>query len=105
MVSWNESLYFGESIKKKHRRAIFAINHGKKIKRVYCIAFASNENNLFDILPASELRYPHYQHTTTHILGLAKGKEEATEVAIKMLIEIYRKTGSFRVREYFTSKQ
>lgn len=104
MVSWSENLYFGESIKKKHRRVMYAINHGKRTNHVYCIAFASNEMNLFDILPANELCFSHYKNTKTHILGLAGDKDEATDVVVKMLIEIYRNTGEFNVREYFASK-
>lgn len=104
MVIWNEKLYFGESIKKKHRRAIFAINRGKLTKGIYCIAFASNENNLFDILPANELLFPHYKNSKVHILGLAGGKDEAALVVQDMIIDVYRSTGGFEVREFFGKK-
>jgi hypothetical protein len=104
MIVWNEKLYFGESIKKKHRRTISAITRGKRTKGVYCIAFASNQYNLFDILPANELLFPHYKNSEVHILGLAGGKEEATLVVQDMIVEVYRATKDLKVREFFTNK-
>ncbi len=101
MIIWNETMYFGESVKKKHRRMIYAINRGKRTKGVYCIAFASNEENLFDILPANELTFSHYKNGEVHILGLAGNKEEATLVVRDMIVDVYRATGEFRVREFF----
>lgn len=102
MIVWNDKLYFGESIKKKHRRIISAINRGKLTMDVYCIAFASNERNLFDILPANELLFPHYKNSEVHILGLAGGKREAALVVQDMVVDIYRATKDFKVREFFT---
>lgn len=104
MIVWNEKLYFGESIKKKHRRMIMSIKQGKLLKGVYCITFASNENNLFDILSANELLFPHYKNSEVHILGLAGGKEEAALVVQDMIVEVYRATKDFNVREYFANK-
>ena len=80
---------------------MYAINHRKLVKEAYCIAFSSNETNLFDILPANELLFPHYKNANVHILGLAGDKDEATGLVLDMIIEMYRKTGDFKVREYF----
>lgn len=101
MVTWSENLYFGKGIKKKHRIAMFAIKHGKMAKDVFVIAFASNEENLFDIIAADELLFPHYKNCKIHILGLAKGREEAKNIVKDMIVDIYKETGEFKVREYF----
>ncbi len=101
MVTWSDNLYFGEGIKKKHRQAIFAIKHGRMAKDVFVIAFASNPNNLFDIIAADELLFPHYKNSKVHILGLAKGREEAKIIVKNMIVEVYKETGDFKVRDYF----
>jgi hypothetical protein len=101
MIQWNEKLYYGESIKKRHRRMIYAINHGRKAPNIYCIIFASNVQNLFEIIPASHLKLPHIKNSEVHILGLAYNMEEAKEVVMQMLVDIYKATGDFKVREYF----
>lgn len=103
MVTWSDNLYYGQGIKKKHRRAIFSINHGKLTADVFCITFASNPSNLFDIIPANELLFPYYRNSRIHILGLAKGREEAKLVVQDMIIDVFKNTGDFKVREYFAS--
>ncbi|QHQ62517.1 hypothetical protein Ana3638_18435 [Anaerocolumna sedimenticola] len=68
---------------------------------VYCITFASNSYNLFDIINANELIFPYYSKRDVYILGLAGSKGQAKYLVKDMLMEIYDKTGDFRVREYF----
>lgn len=102
MVTMSDNLYYGDNIKKKHRKAISAIKRGKLVRDVYCITFASNPDNLFDIIAAHELCFPHYKNCKIHILGIAKGREEAKLVVKDMIVEIYKKTGDFKVRDYFS---
>jgi len=102
MISWSSNVYIGKSIKKQKRKIIASINDNKIVYGVYCIAFASHPDNLFDIFSAHELLYPHYQRSQIHIVGLAGGKMEAYELVEGMLMEVYKKTGKFDVRAYFT---
>lgn len=102
MVRWADKLYLGENIKKKQERVIAAINNREAIYGVYCIAFASQACNLFDIMDVNELLFPHYKRSEIHIVGLAKGRDEAIELVHDMLMEVYKTTGDFDVRTYFT---
>lgn len=102
MISWTSKLYIGKGIKKKKDRVIASINNREATCGVYCITFASHPDNLFDILNANELLFPHYTNTQTRIAGLAWGKEEAIGLVQDMLMEVYRETGKFDVRTYFT---
>lgn len=101
MIKWAEHIYIGDSLKKKKDKIIATIDKGELTFGIYCIAFASNQNNLFDIYNAKELSYSHYKKTVIHILGLAKGKEEAISLVESMLLEIFNETGGFNVVEYF----
>lgn len=69
---------------------------------LYCITYAENEQNLLDIIPVKDLKFPHYKRTSLTVIGLAKGAEEAKELAARMIEEMYQKTGDFRIKEYFT---
>ncbi|WP_197659924.1 hypothetical protein [Mobilitalea sibirica] len=89
-------------MEKKKEKAITSINNRKATYGVYCIAFASHPDNLFDIMDANELLFPHYKKSDIHIVGLAKGKEEAIDLVHDMLMEVYHNTGEFDVRSYFT---
>jgi hypothetical protein len=89
-------------MKKKNEKVVASINNREATFGVYCITFASHPSNLFDIIEANELLFPHYQRSQIRIIGLAKGKEEAVTVVQDMLMEVYNKTGEFDVRSYFT---
>lgn len=101
MIHWNETMYFGDNVKKEHRRVMRRIERGKLTEDIFCITFASNDENLFDIIEAKELLFPYYRTKDIHIVGLAKGKGEACLLVRDMIGEIYRETGGFKVREYF----
>jgi len=102
MISWTSSLHVGEKMKKKKENAIASINNNEATFGVYCIAFASHPSNLFDIMEANELLFPHYKRADIHIVGLARGKEEAYHLVKDMIMEVYNNTGNFNVRAYFT---
>lgn len=102
MISWTSRLYVGEKMKKKKEKAVASINNREATFGVYCIAFASHPSNLFDIMDANELLFPHYKKSEMKIAGLAKGKEEALNLVHEMIMEVYNKTGNFDVRTYFT---
>lgn len=102
MVIWASRLYIGDKMKKKKDKVIASINDRQATFGVYCIAFASHPDNLFDVLEANELLFPYYQKSEIHVIGLAKGKQEAVSLVQEMLMEVYNKTGEFDVRTYFT---
>ncbi len=102
MIQWASRLYIGDKLKKKADKVIASINDKNITFDVYCIAFASQPCNLFDIMNVNELLFPHYNKADIKIIGLAKGKEEAIGLVQDMLMEVYDKTGAFDVRGYFT---
>ena len=69
------------------------------------IAFASNENNLLDIIPAQELLLSGYPKRQLYVVGLAKGYDEAVEVAASIVDEVYRATGTFDIRGYLAERK
>ncbi|HHX11631.1 MAG TPA: hypothetical protein GX731_02330 [Clostridiales bacterium] len=102
MIHWSPKLYVGDKLKSKLDKTIKSIDNRKVTYGVFCITFASNRDNLFDILNANELRFPYYQRSDIYIVGLTKGREEALVMVQDLLIEVYQNTGEFKVREYFT---
>ena len=103
MISWSNQLYLSESINKRELKSIKKkLDKNKFFKGLYCITFASNIENLFDIYNIKQFIFPHYKKKNIHILGLAKSKKEAFDLIIKMIEDIYKETGEFKVRDYFT---
>ena len=104
MVIWSEKLYIGEQAKKKEKKLKKKIKNGKLVTDVFLITKPSNESNLFDILPTAELLFPYYKKRELLVYGLAKGKDEAKELLLVMLEDIYQETGGLYCKEYFKSE-
>ncbi len=101
MIIYNKPLYCSDSVSELEHKIISNVSKGKKNKDIYCIIFATNDKNLFDIMDINDLLQPYYEKLPIHIIGLAKGKDEAVLLAKDLVKEVYVKTGGFEVREYF----
>jgi hypothetical protein len=102
MIKWASKLYFSSDFKQKKKiRTMNAIENGEITFEVYCITFAGNAQNLFDIINANELLFPYYVKQEITVLGLAGSRGQAKLLVKDMLVEIYNKTGDFQVRDYF----
>lgn len=101
MVTWSSCLYIGEGIGKRKKRIKRRIQQGKPTPGIFLIAEPSNRENLFDILDTTGFLFPYCRRHSLTIYGLAKGRAEAEELVVRMLEEVYRETGEFKVREYF----
>lgn len=98
-MTWYDELYVGESIVHKTKRVKWKIDHNAD-RSAYVIAPASNDKNLLDIIPAAELLQKGYPKKDLKIAGLAGSYDEALEVAVSIVDEVYRNTGAFFVRSY-----
>lgn len=103
-MTWYEDLYVGDSIVHKTKKIKWKICHNAGQLNIYVITLASNEKNLLDIIPARELLQKAYPKRALHIVGLAKGYDEAVEVAASIVDEVYRQTGAFGIRSYLAGK-
>lgn len=99
-MKWLKHLYTGESVSGKERKLKWKINHNAGTINIYVIAFASNKENLLDIIPATELMQKAYPKKNMHIIGLAKGYDEALELVRDIIEETYAATGDVDVWKY-----
>ncbi len=104
-MKWYHDLYVGDSIKDQSEKIKWKILHHAGQIQIYVISLASNPSNLLDIIPARELLQKYYSGRELYIVGLAKGREEAYEVACSIVTEIYGKTGAFLVRDYIMAQE
>lgn len=104
-MKWYHDLYVGDSIADKANRIKWKINHNAGTVSVYVIAFASNKQNLLDIIPAWELMQKAYPgKKEMQIIGLAKGYQEALELVQQIIDETYQNTESVDVRAYLRER-
>ncbi len=102
---WYDKLYVGESMIHKTNKVKWKIRHNAGQINIYVIALSSNPDNLLDIIPSRELLQKAYPKKNLYIVGLAKGYEEAIELAGRIVAEVYRQTGAFAVRNYLLGKR
>lgn len=99
-------LYVGDSIEGKVNRIKWKINHHAGTVSIYVIAFASNRQNLLDIIPAWELMQKSYPgKKQMQIIGLAKGYAEALELVRSIIDEVYQNTGDVDVKSYLRGRK
>ena len=104
MITWDDNLRCSERIRKDLRSIRRRVRWRKATSATtFCITFATNEKNLFDIYNMGELLFEHYRRSDVdlHILGLADSREEACELVAEMVKEVYDATGGLDVRKYF----
>lgn len=102
MVQWISNLYIGDRMQKRIDRVMASIDKREVTYNVYCIAIATSDHNLLDIIDANELLFPYYRNRTMKVVGLAKGKQEAVQLVEQIIVRVYQETGGFDVRAYFT---
>lgn len=104
-MTWYKEFYVGESIAGKKEKVKWKILHNAGQVDIYVIALGSNPDNLLDIIPSWELMQKYYPKSDMLVVGIDKGYENAMELAGKIVMDVYNKTGNFKVRDYFLEKQ
>lgn len=99
-MRWYRKLYIGENARKNRFKFVWKVKHRRIVWEGYVITLASNEQNLLDIIPVSELLQPYYQKKDFFVIGIAKGYQESLEVVKNIIDEVYQTTGGFDVRKF-----
>ncbi len=102
MIEWYPDLYMDSVVAKEPEMYKDMTEDGKvHMLPVYCISIASNRNNLLDIISSNELRYSYYKRNTMYVIGLAASYKEALVLVTDIIMNVYRDTGGFNVRDYY----
>ena len=101
MVKWCNKLYMDDTIRKNPDKWKSRLEESKLSGSLFCIALASNEKNLFDVMDCNELWFRHYRQNSVYVVGLAEDKGSAFGLLQEIIGDIYKETGGFDVRSYF----
>lgn len=98
MTEWYEHLYIGEKAGRHRFDILEKIRNKKGLGGIYLIVPASNPANILDIIPAGEIKKEWYEEKQDlFVVGVAKGYDEALEVAGRIVGTLYRTTGTFEL--------
>jgi len=100
---WYDNLYLGDSIPRKQRkqnRIKWKIEHNAGLLDIYIIVLCRYGTGLLEIIPTRELLQKAYPRQNLTVVGLARGYDEALETAARIVLDVYRHTGGFKVRPF-----
>ncbi len=103
-MEWYRNLYLGETAEKKKYKFYRKINK-RRLLNAYVIALPSSSENVLDIYRYMELLQNHYVKRDIFIVGLACGKDEAMELAARIIGDVYQNTGTFWVSDYIRKRE
>lgn len=102
-LGWKEKFYIDNSIKDpdKIRRAV---DRKKPAPGVYLLTLSDTPGNILEIIPASLMLQKTLRRLCPPVLGMAKGKDSAMELAVMIIEEVYHNTGGFQIKEYMENR-
>ncbi len=104
MLEWYKKLYVGENAKKDAVKVKRRLNHGKLQMNMFLVTYASNPENLFDIIGTEQLLQKTVHRRCPMIVGLASSKEEAIQIVQQIIEETYAKQNDVDVRRYLNDR-
>ena len=99
-----KKLYVGDSARKEKRKILRGLEKKELQPFVYVITLPVSEHGVLDIIPAFTLKYPFFftgDGKELSIVGIAKGRDEAIDLTVKIVMDTYDATGGFDVRTFF----
>ena len=104
MLEWYKKLYIGENAKKDAAKAKWRLNHGKLQMNMFLVTYASNPENLLEIIGTEQLLQKTISRRCPMIVGLAASKEEAMQIVQQIVEETYAKQNDADVRRYLSER-
>lgn len=102
MIKYYHDLFVDDYVRENLDRCMQEAEAGRiSIAPLYCVAIASNKNNLLDILSCNELYFKYYKKQMLYVLGLAASYREALRLTEKIIMTVYNETGAFDVRDFY----
>jgi len=104
-MRWYKNLYFGEGVNKDAVKAVKQLKAGKSRPELYVIVLAQKEGELLELYPSWTLNQEYYRRQDLLAVGLAHGYEEAKALTAVILQDVYDRTGTLSVKEYFETQE
>lgn len=103
-LKWYPELYAGEDAGSRQKKIIRRLNQNAGMLDIYLVTLASNPANLLEIISSAYLQQKAVRRNLPMIVGIAKGYDEAVNVTVSIIEEVYKATGALDVRSYLAEK-
>ncbi len=99
---WYDDLFIGEGITPRKKKRIIRMTEKRSIfNGAWLLALSSGPDGLIDIIPARELKQRGYPQRDMLVIGLARDRDDAMELAGEIIGSFYKARGDFRLKEFF----
>ncbi len=95
-----KNLYLSQNIIIKPEKIIHRLKKNKLIPGLYVITLPMNNSNMFDIYPQYTLIQKVYKKIELTVVGIAFGREEATELVSRIIMEAYENNQNADAKTY-----
>ncbi len=100
-MNWYKQAYFGKKAEKKRDRIARDLEQDSASFSVYLIVLPLSASNQLEILSARSYLRRSKQYGETLIIGAACGMDEAKELTAEIAGDVFSKTGTACLRNYF----
>ena len=101
MLKWHKILYADDKTEKKIKQIKWRLNHGAGAFQVYLITLSTESKMQLDIFHASLLKQPAFRRRVPLIVGVASDEVSAKQMTVRIVQDVYDRTGHANIREYF----
>jgi hypothetical protein len=99
-MEWYNKLYVGSSVGKRSRILQYKISNRKMHPVCYLIVMVCKPGSLLEIIPSSCLLQEAYPTDDLSIIGIAGSRQEARELAAKILSDVYEARHDLDVKAF-----
>jgi len=101
VLKWHSVIYADDKTKKKIKQIKWRLNHGAGAFQVYLVALSTESRMQLDIFHAGLLKQPAFRRRVPLIVGVASDYISAKEMVVRIVQDVYDRTGQANIREYF----
>ena len=101
MLKWHKVLYADDKTEKKIKQIKWRLNHGAGAFQVYLVTLSTESKMQLDIFHASMLKQSAFRQRVPLIVGVASDAISATQMVVRIVQDVYDRTGQANIREYF----
>lgn len=99
-MRWYDDLYIGYNLLENKNQVIEKIKTGKPQLNIYVLTLPWNDYDVLEIYPSYALIQKWYRDSNMVVIGLAEGMEEAMDMMQLVIMDCYRATGGFQLKEF-----
>lgn len=100
-MKWYKDLYLSDNMNISSKSVRFMVDHGIFIRPLYLIVLFDFPDGQLEILNAGTLKLPAFFHGEYQVIGAAKGYYHARNLIERIYADVYEKTGTCQVKDFF----